>query len=148
MASGVQVDAACPTEHGRVKMGYKDGDGPTIKNKFVIFKLSDDMKKVVVDVVGEPDKTYDDFEGALAANAQPRYAVMDVAFESADGRPQTKLVFFFWCPDDSATIKQKMVYASSKDALKKKLEGLQTEIQANERSELTLGEVEKALRRV
>jgi len=53
MASGVQVDAACPVEHGKVKMGYKDGDGPTIKNKFVIFKLSDDMKKVVVDAVGE-----------------------------------------------------------------------------------------------
>ena len=43
------------------------------------------------------------------------------------GLPQgtrTKLVFVVWAPQ-SASIKQKMVSASSKDALKKKLDGVQ-----------------------
>ena len=37
---------------------------------------------------------------------------------------RTKLVFVVWAPA-TATIKQKMVTASSKDALKKKLDGFQ-----------------------
>ena len=37
---------------------------------------------------------------------------------------RTKLVFVVWAPQ-SASIKQKMVSASSKDALKKKLDGVQ-----------------------
>ena len=43
------------------------------------------------------------------------------------GLPQgtrTKLVFVVWAPM-TASIKQKMVSASSKDALKKKLDGVQ-----------------------
>ena len=37
---------------------------------------------------------------------------------------RTKLVFVVWAPQ-TASIKQKMVSASSKDALKKKLDGIQ-----------------------
>lgn len=46
------------------------------------------------------------------------------------GLPQgtrTKLVFVVWAPQ-SASIKQKMVSASSKDALKKKLDGVQVRL--------------------
>jgi len=44
----------------------------------------------------------------------------------ADGT-RTKLVFVVWAPQ-SASIKQKMVSASSKDALKKKLDGIQVHV--------------------
>jgi cofilin len=37
---------------------------------------------------------------------------------------------------DTAKIKQKMLYASSKDALRKKLVGIATEIQATDLSEI------------
>ena len=43
-------------------------------------------------------------------------------------------------PDD-APIKQKMMYAASKDALKKKLTGVAHEIQANGHDELDYDEV-------
>lgn len=48
---------------------------------------------------------------------------------------RTKLVFVVWAPA-TATIKQKMVTASSKDALKKKLDGFQVEWQLTGRDEL------------
>ena len=44
------------------------------------------------------------------------------------------------CPD-TAPVKTKMLYAASKDAVKKKLVGINHEIQATELSELNKGEV-------
>ena len=44
---------------------------------------------------------------------------------------RTKLVFVVWAPA-TATIKQKMVTASSKDALKKKLDGFQVTISSHD----------------
>jgi len=44
---------------------------------------------------------------------------------------RNKLTFIAWSPDD-AGIKAKMVYASSKDALKRALNGIAVELQAND----------------
>ena len=44
------------------------------------------------------------------------------------------------CPD-SAKVRTKMLYASSKDALKKKLVGINHEVQATEHSELNQKDV-------
>ena len=46
-----------------------------------------------------------------------------------------KLTFIVWSPQ-SSPIKQKMISASSKDALKKKLDGCQVEWQLTDQSEL------------
>jgi len=75
---------------------------------------------------------------------QPRYAVCDIPFTTPDGRPQEKIVFFLWNPDDGP-VKTKMLYASSKDAIRKKLQGIAKEIQANDRSEMDFAEIEKEL---
>ncbi|KAH0503910.1 Cofilin-1 [Microtus ochrogaster] len=40
------------------------------------------------------------------------------------------LVFIFWAPE-SAPLKSKMIYTSSKDAIKKKLTGIKHELRAN-----------------
>ena len=48
---------------------------------------------------------------------------------------------------DNAKIKQKMVYTSSKDALKKKLVGLGKEIQANDHGDLAWEHVMEVLLR-
>ncbi|KAH0500067.1 Cofilin-1 [Microtus ochrogaster] len=51
--------------------------------------------------------------------------------ESAAGESKKEdLVFIFWAPE-SAPLKSKMIYASSKDAIKKKLTGIKHELQAN-----------------
>ncbi|CAD7685152.1 unnamed protein product [Nyctereutes procyonoides] len=54
------------------------------------------------------------------------YALYDATYESK----KEDLVFIFWAPE-SAPLKSKMIYASSKDAIKKKLTGIKHELQAN-----------------
>lgn len=48
------------------------------------------------------------------------------------------------CPE-TANIRRKMIYASSKDALKKKFVGITNDFQATESSELTVKEVTEKL---
>ena len=50
--------------------------------------------------------------------------------------------FVAWS-DDNASVKPKMLYASSKDALKKALSGINDEFQATDRSDLDLNEIKK-----
>merc|ERR1711988_1044277 len=102
--------------------------------RFLIFKITDDKTAIEIEQEGEKAKTYDDFLAAMPEN-EPRYAVVDVEYTTDDGRPQDKIVFFLWSPD-TCGVKDKMLYASSKDAIRKKLNGIAREIQANDRSEL------------
>merc|ERR1719188_2584655 len=114
--------------------------------KFVTFKLTDDKKVIVPELQGPKENTYDDFIAALPSE-EPRYAVVDVDFETSDGRPQSKLCFFYWSPDDFASVKQRMVYSSSKDALRKKMNGIGKEIQANDQGDLLWDSIKAELQR-
>jgi len=75
--------------------------------------------------------TWEKIKEVLPAN-EPRYAVMDVAYKSDDGREQNKLTFVFWSPDGGASVKEKMLYAATKDSIKKIMSGCMKEVQANE----------------
>lgn len=57
---------------------------------------------------------------------------------------RNKLVFIVWAPQ-SAKIKDKMVTASSKDALKKKFDGIQIEWQLNGSDEYEAGALIESL---
>merc|ERR1711920_442875 len=119
-------DDSCVDKYNEIKMK---------KNKrFITFKI-EDKKKIVVDTEGEREKTWDDFCSQLPDD-EPRYALVDVDYTSEDGRPQDKLTFVMWSPDDKCGVKSKMLYASSKDALKKKFTGIMKEVQANDRGDL------------
>ena len=61
-------------------------------------------------------------------NDDVRYAVADFHYNIPEG-PRTDMVFITWAPD-GATIKKKMLIASSKDALKNALVGCRTTVQA------------------
>ena len=63
------------------------------------------------------------------------YAVYDVEYSKGEEGKRNKICFFTWSPDDSK-IKQKMLYASSKDALRKSLVGISAEIQGTDMSEV------------
>ncbi|KEP54042.1 cofilin/tropomyosin-type actin-binding protein [Rhizoctonia solani 123E] len=117
-ASGVTVNPQCVSDYQDLKIKKT--------SKFITFKLSDDMKEIVVDKISA-DEDYEAFLKALPP-AEPRWAVYDVAFEK-DGGKRNKLAFFSWSPDD-AKVKAKMVYASSRDALRRSLDGIAAEIQA------------------
>ena len=142
MASGVSVDDECKTAFQEVKLGHK--------HRFIVFKLTDDLRQVVVDTKANPSATYNDFVAHMkvAEVAQEcRYAIFDVEYETKDGQPRNKICFFMWSPE-TAKIKQRMVYSSSKDALKKALgEGIGKEIQANDHGDLDFQNVMEIIRK-
>merc|ERR1712007_195078 len=94
----------------------------------------------MIDKQGERDETFDDFVSSLP-EAEPRYALVDVDYKTDDGRDQSKLTFVMWSPDDKCGVRDKMLYASSKDAIKKKFTGIMKELQANDMSDLTDDEI-------
>jgi cofilin len=142
MASGVQVEDECKTAFQEVKLGHK--------YRYIVFKLTDDLRTIVVDTKAEPAATYDDFTKQMMeaeALQECRYAIFDVEYETVDGQPRNKICFFMWSPE-TAKIKQRMVYSSSKDALKKALgEGIGKEIQANDHGDLEFKSVMEIIRK-
>jgi len=102
-------------------------------HRYVLFRLSDDHSSVILDKTGPPAITYETFIKELPPN-DCRYAVFDFDYQ-ADGRELNKIVFIFWAPD-SAKIKAKMLYASTKEAMRKKLVGIGAEVQATDLSEV------------
>uniref|UniRef100_A0A8D3AMC6 Cofilin 2 (muscle) n=1 Tax=Scophthalmus maximus TaxID=52904 RepID=A0A8D3AMC6_SCOMX len=107
------------------------------RKKAVLFCLSEDKKKIIVEdgkqiLVGDIGETVDDpyacFVGLLPPN-DCRYGLYDATYETKESKKED-LVFIFWAPD-GASLKSKMIYASSKDAIKKKFTGIKHEWQVN-----------------
>ncbi|EIN12860.1 hypothetical protein PUNSTDRAFT_111233 [Punctularia strigosozonata HHB-11173 SS5] len=118
MASGVGVNPDCLSAFQQLKLGKKI--------KYLIFSLSPDNTEIIVSKTSD-SKDYDDFLADLP-ETECRYAVYDFEYEKEGAGKRNKICFFTWSPDDSK-IKQKMLYASSKDALRRSLVGIAAEIQ-------------------
>ncbi|CAI8589266.1 unnamed protein product [Vicia faba] len=102
--------------------------------RFIVFKI--EQQQVVIDKIGEPTETYDDFQASLPAD-ECRYAVYDFDFTTAENCQKSKIYFIAWSPEISR-VRMKMVYASSKDRFKRELDGIQVELQATDPSEMSL----------
>ncbi|KAJ3035672.1 cofilin [Rhizophlyctis rosea] len=102
--------------------------------RYIIYKLSDDWREIVVEKTVE-SADYNDFVKALPAG-DCRYCVYDFQYDTSGEGVRNKILFFVWSPDVSK-VKQKMLYAASKDALRKKLDGIYTEIQCTDLSEVS-----------
>jgi len=96
--------------------------------------IGKDRKSIVIEKTGDASKTYDDFCDDLPEN-DCRYGLIDLAFESDDGRETSKMVFISWNPD-TAKIRSKMLYSGSKEAIKGALTGVGILINATDHSEL------------
>jgi len=103
------------------------------KYRYIIVKFNNDKTALEVEKTGEPSATYDDFTSQLPEN-ECRYGVFDLEYSKDDDGVRQKILFFVWAPD-TARIKDKMLTASTKDAVKKKFVGHSAEIQATEPSE-------------
>jgi len=108
------------------------------KYKYLIFSMSNDFKEIIVEepveATSEDASSYEKFVAKLPEK-ECRWAVYDMEFDLGEGK-RNKLVFVSWTPDD-APVKQKMVSASSKDALRRSLVGIAAELQATDYSEVT-----------
>merc|ERR1712093_422026 len=131
MSSGVAVNDECMQKFQELKLGKKI--------KYIIYKLDDPSKptQIVVSKTSE-SQSYDDFLEELS-ETECLFAVYDFQYNKGEG-DRNKLCFFIWAPDN-AKIKQKMVYASSKDALRRALVGVGSDIQGTDLSEVAYDSV-------
>jgi len=127
--SGVTIDNSCIDAYTTVKNG---------KNKFCLFKISDDEKTICVDndatAVYKRKADPDDFEkfrSHLIPN-KCRYGIYitQIACQGSDGMKayRDKIIFVTWAPDN-ARIKDKMMIASSKESIKKACVGIHYDFQ-------------------
>jgi len=105
------------------------------KLRYYIYKI-ENKTKIVIDTKGDASKTYDDFCAELPED-DCRYGLIDLDFKTDDGRPTSKLVFITWNPD-TASIRNKMLYSGSKEALKTALNGVSIHVNCTDRAELDL----------
>ncbi|KAL0050959.1 hypothetical protein WJX82_011045 [Trebouxia sp. C0006] len=103
--------------------------------RWALWKLNDAGNEVVIAGVGAKDSPLSELLGLLP-NTDCRYGVYDYQFVNSDGCIFNKLIFLNWAPD-TARIKAKMMYASTKDFFKGHLDGLSIELQANEHDDIT-----------
>ncbi|KAK9010188.1 hypothetical protein V6N11_036702 [Hibiscus sabdariffa] len=60
-----------------------------------------------------------------------------VIVEKLEGVPKSRIFFIAWSPDTSR-VRNKMIYASSKDRFRRELDGIQVELQATDPTEMGL----------
>uniref|UniRef100_A0A2K5C2C6 ADF-H domain-containing protein n=1 Tax=Aotus nancymaae TaxID=37293 RepID=A0A2K5C2C6_AOTNA len=113
--------------------------------KVVLFCLSEGKKNTILEegkkvLVGDMGQTATFVK--MLPDKDCHYILYDTTYETKESKKED-LVFIFWAPE-SVPLKSKMIYASSKDAVKKKLTGIKHELQANFCKEVknhcTLGE--------
>ncbi|KAI1895594.1 hypothetical protein AGOR_G00107850, partial [Albula goreensis] len=138
MASGVTVNEEVIKVFNDMKVRKSSSSDEVKKRKkAVLFCLSEDKKKIIVEegkqiLVGDIGESVDDpyacFVKLLPLN-DCRYGLYDATYETKESKKED-LVFVFWAPE-GAPLKSKMIYASSKDAIKKKFTGIKHEWQVN-----------------
>jgi len=137
MSSGVAVSDDVLNKYQELKLGHS--------LRYALFKLNANQSEVIVDSTAPPSANYEDFVKQLPPN-DCRYAVYDFEYD-AEGAQRNKILFVVWAPD-AAKIKSKMLYASSKDAVRKKLVGVAVEIQATDLAEVDRSSVLEKVQRV
>ncbi|KAK4441591.1 Actin-depolymerizing factor [Sesamum alatum] len=105
-------------------------------HRYVIFKIDEKKNEVVVEKTGGPAENYDDFAESLPEN-DCRYAVYDFDFVTSENCQKSKIFFIAWSPAISR-IRSKMLYATSKDSVKRALDDVHYEIQATDPTEMDL----------
>ncbi|KAF4104736.1 cofilin-1 [Onychostoma macrolepis] len=135
MASGVTVDENVLTIFNdmKVRKAHANEEERSKRKKAVLFCLSEDKKHIIMEegseiLQGDEGDPYLKFVKMLPPN-DCRYALYDATYETKETKKED-LVFIFWAPE-SAPLKSKMIYASSKDAIKKKFTGIKHEWQVN-----------------
>jgi len=126
MSTGVGVADQCIEEFNQLKLGKSV--------RYVMYGLNADNSQVIVLNKGDKTLSYNDFVSALPPN-ECRWAVLDFEFQSNDAGTRNKILFVAWSPDTSK-VKEKMLFAGTKEGFKKKLVGVALEIQATDLSEI------------
>jgi cofilin len=125
--SGVVLSADCVPRFEELKLKKQF--------RYVVYKLNDARTAIVVEQVGDGDSKYEDFLETLPEE-DCRYAVYDFEYQNTEGAPRSKICFYAWSPE-GASVKTKMVYASSKDSIRRPLNGIGVEVQGTDFDEVS-----------
>jgi len=135
MDANLEVKEECTTSFNQLKMD---------KNlRYIIYKIENESA-VTVEKSAPPEASFQDFLNDLKKD-EPRFVVYDFPYKSRDNLDMNKLVFIHWSPDD-APARGKMVYASSKESLKRRFVGIYREVQACSMADLDHEEISESLR--
>jgi len=145
MSSGVTVSSEAKTVYEEVK---KDK-----KHRYIIYHIKDE-RVIDVESTGPREATYSEFlEKLQNFKNECRYCVFDfpanIPVEGGQEKSSMsvdRLVLMTWCPE-SSKIKQKMLYSSSYDALKKALVGVYKYVQACDFEDCSQETIEDAFRK-
>lgn len=139
MSSGVAVDEQCLQAYSELKLHRK--------HRYVVFGVSSDGAKIEVKGTSKTDagdrEPFDKFVRTELPADDCRYVVYDFEYVKegdAQASRRNKIIFVVWSPQ-GAKIKSKMLYASSKDALRKRLDGIAVEVQATDLDECSYDSV-------
>uniref|UniRef100_A0A2K6JUL9 Cofilin 1 n=2 Tax=Rhinopithecus TaxID=542827 RepID=A0A2K6JUL9_RHIBE len=135
MASGVAVSDGVIKVFNDMKV-RKSSTPEEVKKrkKAVLFCLSEDKKNIILEegkeiLVGDVGQTVDDPYATfvkMLPDKDCRYALYDATYETKESKKEDLTPH---CQPKGFS--NKMIYASSKDAIKKKLTGIKHELQAN-----------------
>jgi len=130
----VDAGIACPDEVIQTFKSLQTGH----ESHAIIFKI-EDKKRVVVEWTLEntedSDWDWDLICDKICESGEPRFAVCDFHYRSKEDLDQTKLLFVAWTPE-TARPGDKMLYASTKEGFKAKLDGVQKVVQATDEGDL------------
>uniref|UniRef100_A0A8C5CG95 Cofilin 1 n=1 Tax=Gadus morhua TaxID=8049 RepID=A0A8C5CG95_GADMO len=124
-ASGVTVtdDVIAVFNDMKVRKAQANEEDKKKRKKAVLFCISPDKQNIILEEGKEI------LCGDMLPSDDCRYALYDATYETKETKKED-LVFIFWAPE-TASMKSKMIYASSKEAIKKKFSGIKHELQAN-----------------
>jgi hypothetical protein len=86
-ASGMAVSDECKLKFQELKSKRSF--------RFITFKINEQTQQVVVDRLGQPGDTYDDFAGSMP-DSECRYAVFDFDFTTDENCQKSKIFFISW----------------------------------------------------
>lgn len=96
-ASGMAVNDECKLKFMELKAKRNF--------RFIIFKIDENIQQVVVDKLGQPDESYEDFTLAFPAN-ECRYAVFDFDFITDEHCQKSKIFFISWWENNAWYLNQ------------------------------------------
>lgn len=125
MSSGIKLDAECKDMFAKIRDKKQHG--------YAIMKINQEKTAIVLEEKGlkledrevsTTQTSFDEMRETVLKSKQPRYILADVTYERHSGvGKKDVVVYIYWCPD-CVPVGQKMVYASSNNALKKSFTGV------------------------
>uniref|UniRef100_A0A3P8UAC5 Cofilin 1 (non-muscle), like n=1 Tax=Amphiprion percula TaxID=161767 RepID=A0A3P8UAC5_AMPPE len=136
MASGVEICDDVKDMIAKMKV-VKSGDDQNDRVRLAIFSIRDCKEIIVAKMFNQKDVGDSPVFSIITDEMKEDpcfYALYDCNFQTKDNVDKDDLIFITWT-SDAASIKNKMIYASSKENLKGCMKGVKHHMQLNDHSD-------------